>query len=155
MPHIWSGVWGIFPNTKICLSYRDNNILLLLYMSHWKFSKCFIIFWYSFGEKNGRHLGRWHLKTQNLLSFHHHFIIISFTMKAGTLRRHTRGWRQVPTGCPPSFSKKYRKIVVFLLKKSTQPRKNWSFAWKIENRPMLEGFEKKIPTPKFTKFLNP
>ena len=43
---------------------------------------------------------------------------------------------------PPHFLKNI-KIIGFLLKKSTQPRKNGSFARIIKNLPMLEDFEKK------------
>ena len=78
--------------------------------------------------------------------------------------RSERGWYSPSTHAgiapgahrlPPSFAKKYRKSVVFLLKKSSQFPKNWIFTWNIENRPILVDFEeKKIPTPNFTKFLN-
>ena len=53
----------------------------------------------------------------------HHFIIISFTMKAGTLCRHTRGWRLVPTGCPHSFSKSIEKLSFFYSKRAPSPAK--------------------------------
>ena len=79
----------------------------------------------------------------------------------------------------PKFSKNSQKKYGFLLKNSIQPRKIWSFAWKIKNRPTIGDFEKKtevlnenlkivlpmgilkkkkwkkIPTPNFTKCLNP
>ena len=41
----------------------------------------------------------------------------------------------------PTFSKKSQKNVVFLLKKSTQLPKIWSFVWKFENRPTYCDFE--------------
>ena len=78
--------------------------------------------------------------------------------------RSERGWYSTSTHAgiapgahriPPSFVKKYRKSVVFLLKKSPQPPKNWISTCNIENRPILVDFEeKKNPDPNFTKFLN-
>ena len=75
----------------------------------------------------------------------------------------------------------HKKHGLFLLKNTTQPRKKpevlrekmtkngqkryqkehpaplkaRSFAWKIKNRPTLRILEFMIPTPNFTKFLNP
>ena len=50
----------------------------------------------------------------------------------------------------PKFSKKTQQIVVFLLKKSIQPCKNWSFAWKS-----LSFFtQKDLPASRKTEILN-
>ena len=40
-------------------------------------------------------------------------------------------------------------------KRARTQARTWSFAWKIENRPTYEDFEKKISTLNFTNFLNP
>ena len=40
-------------------------------------------------------------------------------------------------------------------KKQIPSQETWSFVWNNENRPTYGDFEKKIPTPNFTKFLNP
>ena len=47
-----------------------------------------------------------------------------------------------------TFKKNLKKMLFFLLKKSKNQGKTWSFAWKIKNRPTCSDFEKKnIPDP--------
>ena len=47
-------------------------------------------------------------------------------------------------------SKRYQKELW-----SIASQKNWSFAWKIENRHTYGDYDIFFPTPDFTKFLNP
>ena len=60
----------------------------------------------------------------------------------------------LPNGVALGFSNLGSRAL-FLLKKSPEPCKNWSFAWKIENRPTYGDFEKKILDPQLHQIFKP
>ena len=60
----------------------------------------------------------------------------------------------VPNGVASGFPNLGSRAL-FLLKKSPEPCKNWSFAWKIENRPTFGDFEKKNLDPQLHQIFKP